>query len=440
MKQMRVNTIHTESSPQSTYALMRKKKPVRLAMNLLCALILIALFAPILANEKPLYFSYQSQNYFPAFWDLNPFLDKNYYELKSPNGQTEILQLDIAEWKNLNYDYAIWCPIPYSPGKSDYANSNFASPFGTQNRNATTKMPLRFRHILGTGVRGEDVLAGLIHGTRISLAVGIISMLIASIIGLFLGAMSGYFGDDDFLISRAVLGSSIAGIGLGFFYAFYVQKYEISDAFANSSFAGFVQFFVSLIYFVLLIFAFIVVGKYIQKKGLGQKRMALPLDNIISRIIDISTSLPTFILILSIAAITKASLINLIFIIAFTSWTSIARLTRAEILRIKKLDYIQAAKALGYGQNRIIIRHALLNGIAPALVAIAFGIASTILVESSLSFLGIGLPIETVTWGSMLSEGRSQFSAWWMTLFPGLAIFITVTLYNLLGDGLREIR
>jgi peptide/nickel transport system permease protein len=127
-------------------------------------------------------------------------------------------------------------------------------------------------------------------------------------------------------------------------------------------------------------------------------------------------------------------------LIALTSWTGIARLTRAEILRIKKLDYIQAAKALGYSQSRIIMRHALLNGLAPALVAIAFGVASTILIESSLSFLGIGLPIDTVTWGSMLSEGRTQFSAWWMTVFPGLAIFITVTIYNILGDALREIR
>ena len=109
-------------------------------------------------------------------------------------------------------------------------------------------------------------------------------------------------------------------------------------------------------------------------------------------------------------------------------------------MRIKKLDYIQAAKALGYSEQRIIIRHALLNGIAPALVAISFGIASTILIESSLSFLGIGLPLETVTWGSMLSEGRHQFSTWWMSLFPGIALFICVTTYNFLGDALRELR
>ena len=440
MSEELLNTALPQGLQHSIFSRLRKNRLVRWAMNVLAVLILIALFAPLLANEKPLYIQYRSANYFPAFWDLNPFADNNFYEVKLPNGGLEKLQLDITDWKKLEYKKVLWCPVPYSPGKSDYTNSGFVSPFGRQKFQNTEEMPIRFRHLLGTGVRGEDVLAGLIHGTRISLAVGIISMFIASLIGLLLGALAGYFGDHDYHTSKALLFCVLIGIPLGFFYGFYARGFQLQDSLAISIIEGVFQLLISAFYFILIVFLFVKLGKLIVSIGFGKKLISIPLDSIISRSIEIIISLPSFILILSIAAITKPSIFNLIFIIAFTSWTGIARLTRAEILRIKKLDYIQAAKALGYSQKRIILKHALVNGISPALVAIAFGVASTILIESSLSFLGIGLPIDTVTWGSMLSEGRTQFSAWWMTLFPGLAIFITITVYNLLGDGLRETR
>lgn len=434
------NTTLSESKTNSLIVLWQKRKALRWALRFLFVLMAVGLFAPLLANEKPLFMSYRGEIFFPAFWDMNPFADKNFYTLKDKNGTTEKLQLDILDWKNLNMKQVLWCPVPYSPGKSDYGNSNFVSPFADQQFNSIQKMPIRFRHFLGTGVRGEDVLAGIIHGTRISLLVGLCSMLLAALIGLTLGALAGYFGDFTFRTSRVVLVFCILGIGLGFFYAFYVRSFQLSDSFASSGGQGWLEMGLSCALFAFVLFIFIRIGKWIEALKIGTKSVEIPIDSIISRGIEITISLPGFILILSLAAITKASVLNLIFIIAFTSWTSIARLTRAEILRIKKLDYIQAAKALGYSESRIIVRHALLNGFAPALVAIAFGIASTILIESSLSFLGIGLPLETVTWGSMLSEGRSNFSAWWMTVFPGIAIFLTVSSYNFLGDALREMR
>jgi peptide/nickel transport system permease protein len=434
------NTALIESAQSSLFKQLQKRRWTRLALNALLTLIVIALLAPLLANERPLYLKYKGEVFFPAFWDVNPFADKNFYEINSKYSASEKLQLDITDWKNLDYEQAIWCIVPYSPGKSDYRNANFVSPFENQNVNPHSTISGRFRHLLGTGVRGEDVLAGLIHGTRISLSVGMLAMLLASCLGLFLGAIAGYFGDYEFKMSRAVFVSTLIGLALGFYYAFYFRSFSLKDAFAISSEEGFFQFVISLIYLGVITLVAYKSGRWLETKGLATKLIFIPLDSIISRTLEIIISLPTFILILSLAAITKASILNLIVLIALTSWTGIARLTRAEILRIKKLDYIQAAKALGYSQSRIIIRHALLNGLAPALVAIAFGVASTILIESSLSFLGIGLPIDTVTWGSMLSEGRTQFSAWWMTLFPGLAIFITLTIYNILGDALREIR
>jgi peptide/nickel transport system permease protein len=177
----------------------------------------------------------------------------------------------------------------------------------------------------------------------------------------------------------------------------------------------------------------------IGKISFLKTRVYIPVDSIISRIIEILISMPLLILIISISAIAKEkSMINLMVIIGLTTWTGIARLTRAEFLKISNLEYIQAAKSMGFKEFRIIFRHALPNGLAPALIAIAFGVASAILIESSLSFLGIGVPPTIVTWGSLLNSGWQQFSAWWLVIFPGLAIFITVTIYNLLGEGLRD--
>ena len=125
-------------------------------------------------------------------------------------------------------------------------------------------------------------------------------------------------------------------------------------------------------------------------------------------------------------------------IIGLISWTSIARFTRAEFFRTRSLNYIEASRALGFSERRIIFKHALPNSIAPVFVAIAFGVAVAIITESSLSFLGIGVPDDLVTWGALLRAGQERFTAWWMVVFPGTAIFLTVTIFNLIGDALRD--
>jgi peptide/nickel transport system permease protein len=126
-------------------------------------------------------------------------------------------------------------------------------------------------------------------------------------------------------------------------------------------------------------------------------------------------------------------------VIGVTSWPTIARLTRGEFLKAKSLDYVVAARALGARDSRTIFRHILPNTLAPVLVAGTFGVASAILIESTLSFLGFGVPSSTASWGSMLFNARQLLpSAWWLTAFPGLAVFLTVISYNLVGEGLRD--
>ncbi|MFA5388298.1 MAG: ABC transporter permease [Candidatus Omnitrophota bacterium] len=163
------------------------------------------------------------------------------------------------------------------------------------------------------------------------------------------------------------------------------------------------------------------------------------IDAVIMRFIDIMLCFPVFFLILAVIALMEPSIINIMVIIGATSWMGMARLMRAEILSLKERDFIYAERAIGAGDARIIIRHLIPNAMAPVLVSITLGVAGAILVESSLSFLGIGVQPPTPSWGNILSEGKAVMGAgWWMMVFPGAAIFITVLGYNLLGEGIRE--
>jgi peptide/nickel transport system permease protein len=162
-------------------------------------------------------------------------------------------------------------------------------------------------------------------------------------------------------------------------------------------------------------------------------------ERIIMRFIDIMLTIPTFFLILAVIAFIEPSIWNIMIVIGLTSWMGVARLVRAEFLSIKEREYVLAAKALGASDFRIIFRHIMINSMAPVLVSAVLGIAGAVLVESALSFLGIGVQPPTPSWGNILTLGKDNIEiAWWLSVFPGLAILITVLGYNLLGEGIRD--
>lgn len=163
-------------------------------------------------------------------------------------------------------------------------------------------------------------------------------------------------------------------------------------------------------------------------------------DGLLMRITDIFLCIPTFLLILMVIAFVGPSIVNIMVVIGLTSWTDVARLVRGEILALKEREFIQATRVIGMSDSRIILRHLLPNAIGPVLVVATLGIGGAILVESALSYLGLGVQPPTPSWGNMLEEGKEHLTdAWWLITFPGLAIFLTVLGYNLLGEGLRDL-
>jgi peptide/nickel transport system permease protein len=162
-------------------------------------------------------------------------------------------------------------------------------------------------------------------------------------------------------------------------------------------------------------------------------------DAVLMRFVDIMLAFPTFFLILAVIAILEPNIFTIMAVIGITGWMDVARLVRAEFLSLKERDFVDAARASGISNTRLIFRHILPNALSPVFVAATFGVAGAILTESGLSFLGLGVQPPDPSWGNILTAGKDNIEiAWWLSLYPGLAILITVLSYNLVGEGLRD--
>lgn len=398
-----------------------KNKRALIAAWVLFVLLFIALFADFIANEKPIAFKDEAGWHFPIIKEYGVHMGLT----KWP-----------SEWSNINwskqeFQQSIYPLVPYSPTTQDYNNSQFASPFADQDISSN-----RWRHWLGTEALGRDVLSAMIHGTRIAFMVGLVSMFIATFIGIILGAVAGYYGDDRLKFSR---GGIIVGLLLlvpAYFYSFQSRTHLMSEAISDSFFQFFVQILISILLFLGFILLAWILSRPLTKIKWLDKKVSLPVDILVQRLIEVLVSIPRLFLIIAIVAIAKPSIILVMAVIGLTSWTEIARFIRAELLKVRNLEYVEAAQALGFSNVRIMMKHAIPNSISPVLIAVAFGIASAVLVEGFLSFIGIGIPPEVLTWGKLLSLSRS--APWWFAIAPGFAIFLMVTLFNLLGEGLTD--
>jgi peptide/nickel transport system permease protein len=399
-----------------------KNRLAKWSLRVLIVIFLIALFSDFIANEKPLYCQIEGKTYFPVLKEYA--VDLGWAKREAKFYQTP--------WQDHDYEKVIMPLIPYSHDTQDTKNIHFVSPFGNQDVPSN-----RYWHWLGTDQFGRDVLAGMIRGTRVAMLIGVLSMFIATLIGLFLGSLAGFFGDTRFRVSRIRFWLNLMGIILGYFYTIQSRSYTFSVANENGTFGT--EVLKSLVMFFVIILLCNLLSKAFVRISFFAKKITIPLDLIIMRLIEIVNAIPAlFLLLAAVTILEKPSIISVMVIIGLLRWTTIARFIRSELLRVRSLEFIEAANAMGYSDWRIIIRHAIPNAIAPVLITIAFGVASAILIEAFLSFLGIGLKNDEITWGLLLSFARESTMSWWLAIFPGMAIFVTVTIFNLIGDGLTE--
>ena len=422
----------TKSKPaeldQSYWAIVnrqfKKNKMAVWSLRFIYIIIFIGIFADFLANDKPIACSYKGSTYFPV-------LNSYGVDLGISKWSPDLANVD---WHELQYDWSVFPLIPYSPQYMDLKNADYKGPFDEQDVASG-----RYHHFLGTDKLGRDVMSGMIQGTRVAMMVGVISMSIAVFIGIILGAMAGYYGDTKLKMSRIRLWLNLVFLLLAIYYAFMVRSYVLSDALSVSIGGFFLQLLISLFIFVVIMGIANLLTAVLKRIPFFAKQVSIPMDILISRLIEVKVSVPTILLILSISAImNKPSIFITMIVIGFLGWTGIAKYVRAELLKVRSLEFIEAAQALGLSEWRIVMKHAIPNSLTSVLITIAFGVAGAILTESSLSFLGIGVAPEQVTWGSLLSAARGYAPAWWLAIFPGFAIFITVTIFNLIGEGLTD--
>ena len=378
----------THSRSQSLSARVLKdtfvKRGAQIGAAWLVLLSLVAIFAPLLANSRPLLRSIAGDLDSPALRYMTAIditlllaftigaillvagvtlrrigaivfiatvlLYLVLSQLVSPPKLSIYEEYRQAAASGATVDWEVYAPVPYSPKDylRDYGDTGLQAPgvFGER------------LHLMGTEENGADLLSRMIHASRLALGIGLVATGIAMVLGIFIGGFMGYF----------------SGV----------------------------------------------------------------VDMLGMRLVEIFEAVPTLFLLLTFVAFFDRSLYLMMVIIGLTSWPGYARYVRAEFLRLRSQDFVQAAVAAGLPLRSILFRHILPNALAPVLVAASFGVASAILAEATLSFLGLGL-IDDPSWGQMLNQAvRSSTFNWWMALFPGGAIFLTVFSYNLIGEALRD--
>jgi len=382
-----------------TWLRFRRRKLAMAALVFVVFLALVALLSPAIVGTKPLVVKYKGKIYFPALgyfdpaWENPIFINEGFLDRYPKN----LRRKDPDSW-------AIWPLVYQDPYRAVEENEfgdndliaetiDVGRPFlttsgmaaqlapataailtaraaadgwsaesvlavGTGETQNPDRAPPSGDHFFGTDKERVDVFAQMVHGTRIALLVGFVSTGIAAFIGIWVGAVAGYFGGWA--------------------------------------------------------------------------------DTALSRVIEVVMCIPALVLILALMAIVeKPSIWTVMIVLGVTGWTGIARLTRAEFLKLREMEFVRSARSLGVSHLSIIVRHILPNALAPVMVPITFGIAGAILLESGISFLGIG-PTDTLSWGRILRSSSPNENLWWLIFFPGFAIFLTVLAYNLIGEGLQE--
>lgn len=281
-------------------------------------------------------------------------------------------------------------------------------------------------HIMGTDALGRDVVRSLVAGAQRSLMVSILAGLAGSFIGVLLGSIPAFFGDDRLKLSLA------AAFTIGFGLLLLLHCTFLVWPLATSRFDVMAGVGIPALG-LLVLFCF---NRALWKIALFRKMISAPLDLLVLRFTEVFTVVPRLYLILAFAMVMRINLLTIVILFSLTGWATISRLVRAEMLKVRAMPYIEAARLTGQTEWRVFLRHALPNAVGPLATQVCFTIASILAMEATLSFIGIGVSAELVSWGSILHGYTDDLAAWWLVVFPGTVIYLTVLSFHALGQDL----
>ncbi|MEQ6121391.1 ABC transporter permease [Reichenbachiella sp. MALMAid0571] len=277
-------------------------------------------------------------------------------------------------------------------------------------------------YLLGSDHLGKDVFAMLLSGTKFSIAISLCSALLASIIGVAVGVLSGFYGDDKLKTSRSNL------FVLLVLFPFAIHYLNLSRKMETSSGSLILVFFIIIFLLLWKLLNFL-----LKKIPVLKRSLSIPVDFINMKWIEILFAIPTYFLLLALSGVFSPSVYSLVAIIGITSWPKTALLTRSEMLKIREMDFMHSLKLSGIPWYQILWKHAIPNAISPAIVDFVFFASALLVIESTLSFIGIGLPGEIISWGKILTGFKYNSASWWTALFPGMTILITILSFHRAG-------
>jgi peptide/nickel transport system permease protein len=350
----------------------------------------LAALGPFLANQRPIYCHLDGEGHWPIFsktWGSRH--EHKYLQMDGDN-----------QWQALAPTNRWMPPIPFTA--STTSSHRGLPPFATVNGQ---------RHWLGTDEQGRDVLAGLITGARSALFTALVTLLVAFLAGGLLGGIAGYFGDDRLRVALANIVLSIFGALVAVFLLFFSNKAQLDGISAS----------LGLGILVLVIGVCWIVSLMLKRLRVGQKSITVPADLLVMRLAEVFESVPVMVLLLSsVAFMQERTTTKVLVVIGLLMWSGTARFLRAELLRVRQMDYIAAVQRLGLPTWRILAFHALPNALRPVLLMFALSASGAILIESSLSFLNLGSSdITEMSWGKMLQTARNNIEYWWVWLPAG---------------------
>ena len=314
----------------------KKRKTAFFSLIILCFSFILTLFSPLIANSDPIFLKHKGEVYFPAIFTYHP---KEF-------GVTDSFVMDYRNLKMDKSDFALWTLIKWNPFESNKHVDHYPSP------------PSRI-NIFGTDDRGRDVFTRVLYGYKYSISYALLTWIISTIIGVFIGGIMGYMG-------------------------------------------GKVDFF-------------------------GQ------------RVVEVFQTVPVFLLLLTLISILRPTLSLLVVVSSFFGWMGISYYARAEFLKNRKLEFVEAAAAIGAKTYSIIFKHILPNSLGPIITFAPFAIAGGISGLAGLDYLGFGLEVPTPSWGELLSQAHKNFTvAWWLAAFPSIALFTSLFCFILVGEGVRD--